>query len=157
MRKAIDAVERNDVDARYQANRRAQDIVCYLRDTLDIEKGGEIASNSDRIYEFCIQRLLDIDLNNDATPAKEVIDILEPMEAAWRELVESGAGALGPAIETSSESPDSAETIEGPNKPRLGRFGINFDHLVNKPIGQIGIVQIPATNVRDYLIDANIF
>jgi flagellar protein FliS len=38
-----------------------------------------------------LQRLLDVDLKNDARAAEEVIDLLEPLRASWRELAGSGA------------------------------------------------------------------
>ena len=86
LRKAIDAIEANDSAARHHANRRACDIIEHLHGTLDMEKGGEIAQTLDRLYPVCLQRMVDIDVRNDAQAARDVIALLEPIRDSWKEL-----------------------------------------------------------------------
>ncbi len=59
--------------------------------TLDLEKGGEIASNLEALYAYMLQRLLDVDVKNDARAAEEVIELLEPLRASWSELARTSA------------------------------------------------------------------
>lgn len=91
LKAAVQAIHRNEIEARWQNNNKAVEIINHLFMTLDLEKGGEIASNLEALYAYMLQRLLDVDLKNDARAAQEVIDLLEPVRASWRELAGSGA------------------------------------------------------------------
>lgn len=83
---AAAAIERGDIAARHNANRRAIDIVAQLWSTLDLERGGEIAANLDRLYDFAMRRLADVDMKNDAQAAHDVIGLLDPLRRSWHEL-----------------------------------------------------------------------
>jgi flagellar protein FliS len=83
---AEDAVKRRDVKARHAANRKALDIISHLTNTLDMERGGEIARNLQRLYDFMCVRLVEVDLNNDAQAARDVIGLLQPLRASWQQL-----------------------------------------------------------------------
>ncbi|MBX6323215.1 MAG: flagellar export chaperone FliS, partial [Rhodospirillaceae bacterium] len=72
LKEAIRAIEANDVQARWQANNRASEIINHLWLTLDTEAGGEIAQNLDRLYRFMMNHLVKVDLRNDPQPAAEV-------------------------------------------------------------------------------------
>ncbi len=91
LKAAVQAIHRNEIEARWQNNNKAVESINHLFMTLDLEKGGEIASNLEALYAYMLQRLLDVDLKNDARAAEEVIDLLEPVRASWRELAGSGA------------------------------------------------------------------
>ncbi len=54
--------------------------------TLDLEKGGEIASNLEALYGYMLLRLPDVDVKNDVRVAEEVIELLEPLRGSWSEL-----------------------------------------------------------------------
>ena len=54
--------------------------------TLDLEKGGEVASNLEALYGYMLLRLPDVDVNNDVRVAEEVIELLEPLRGSWSEL-----------------------------------------------------------------------
>ncbi|WP_051432140.1 flagellar export chaperone FliS [Rhodovibrio salinarum] len=86
LREAIEAVEKGEIERRWRANKRAQDIIFALYGSLDEEQGGEITRNLSQLYMFCLRRLPQVDLKNDATPAKESLEILEPLAKSWREL-----------------------------------------------------------------------
>ena len=108
--KAIDAIEQGDVSARYNANQRAANIIVHLRDILELEKGGEIAENLNRLYGFCLDRLVDTDLKNDAQAPKDVIDVLAPMEASWRELATKGPEQAASLLSGQNAAPASPDT-----------------------------------------------
>lgn len=86
--KAIDAIGRGDLDARCHGVLMATDILAQLHDALDMEKGGQIAENLDRLYRFMIARLQRVNLLNDAAAGREVLGILEPLYDSWRQLDE---------------------------------------------------------------------
>ena len=83
---AIRAIEAGDIEARWRANKRAMEIVEYLWTTLDMEKGGEIAANLEKLYHFLLTKMPDIDLHNNAQTARDAIGILEPLRRSWHTL-----------------------------------------------------------------------
>ena len=91
LNEAIAAIESGQIEDRWRANKRAMEIINHLDLTLDMDRGGEIAENLRSLYSFALRRLADVDFKNDAQAAREVIKLLEPMLASWREL------AKGPA------------------------------------------------------------
>lgn len=96
LREAVDAIEQGDIERRWRANKRATEIVIHLRATLDMDRGGEIAENLDRLYGFAMRRLRLVDMRNDPEAAKEVIQIFEPIRDSWFELSKSGASMPDP-------------------------------------------------------------
>jgi flagellar protein FliS len=86
LRETIHAIEKGDIQARFNANKRAGDIITHLWTTLDIERGGEIAANLSRLYSFMLSRLTFVDVRNDPEPAREVIALLEPLRESWNQI-----------------------------------------------------------------------
>ena len=110
LNEAIAAIESGQIEDRWRANRRAMEIINHLDLTLDMDRGGEIAENLRSLYSFALRRLADVDFKNDAQAAREVIKLLEPMLASWRELAKGGAAA---ASETTSP-PASSKAQDRP-------------------------------------------
>ena len=97
LNEAIAAIEEGRIEDRWRANKRAMEIINHLDLTLDMDRGGEIAENLRSLYSFALRRLADVDFKNDAQAAREVIKLLEPMLASWRELAKGGAAAASEA------------------------------------------------------------
>ncbi len=91
LKMAVQAIHSQKIEIRWKNNRRAQEIIKDLFTMLDMDKGGEIASNLEALYTYMLLRLPDVDINNDARAAEEVIELLEPLRASWRELARSSA------------------------------------------------------------------
>lgn len=113
---AVRAIETNDIERRFNNVTRATDIVSHLWTTLDMEKGGEIAKNLSDIYGYAFRRLPDINLNNDAEAAQDVISVLKPLSEAWNQLASQGASA-GAAAAAAARSA-SAMTSAAAARPR---------------------------------------
>jgi flagellar protein FliS len=79
---AREAIARNDVKARTEATRRALDIVVELQNTLNINEGGDIARELDRLYSYVTTRLLDV-TKGDATAADELYKLLGTLRDGW--------------------------------------------------------------------------
>ena len=86
LREAVRAIEAGDIQARFNANKRACEIITHLWTTLDIERGGEIAANLSRLYSFMLSRLAFVDVRNDPEPALEAIALLEPLRESWNQI-----------------------------------------------------------------------
>jgi flagellar protein FliS len=91
LKAAVQAIYNDDIETRWKNNHRAQEIITHLFRTLDLEKGGEVASNLEALYGYMLLRLPGVDANNDARVAEEVIELLEPLRASWNELAENSA------------------------------------------------------------------
>ncbi|GJM04250.1 MAG: B-type flagellar protein FliS [marine bacterium B5-7] len=68
-------------------------IIGGLRDSLDHEKGGEIAINLDSLYEYMTYRLMEANLKNDVAMLDEVYGLLMEIKSAWDAIAEQPAVA----------------------------------------------------------------
>jgi flagellar secretion chaperone FliS len=82
---SIEGIEANNVEAAHNNLLRAQAVINELLETIDVERGGEVARNLWRIYEFMISRLVEANLRKDAAPAREVERLLRDLLPAWEE------------------------------------------------------------------------
>ncbi len=99
---AVGAIEAGDIERRWRANSKATEIICELWQALDMEAGGEIAENLNRLYGCMMMHLTVVDTENNAQAARAVIRLLEPLRRSWHELAD-GKGANG---ESKSNSGD---------------------------------------------------
>ena len=58
-------------------------IIGGLREGLDQQRGGELASNLDRLYEYMVSRLCEANLNNDPALVDEVAGLLRNVKSGW--------------------------------------------------------------------------
>ena len=91
LRAAVDAVERGDIEERFNTTTVATELLSALFLCLDMEKGGEIASNLGALYSFILKSLPRVNLDDDAEPARQAIKLLTPLRDAWFELDATGA------------------------------------------------------------------
>jgi flagellar protein FliS len=76
-------IARNDIAEKSRQITWGMNIIQGLRTSLDAEKGGDIASNLDSLYEYMGRRLLEANVNNDAAIIDEVITLLREIKAGW--------------------------------------------------------------------------
>ena len=81
---ACAAIASGNIPARKAGISKMMGIIAHLQNTLDMERGGEIAENLDRIYTWANVRLLDAVVQNDATPVEEVRRVLGNLREAWQ-------------------------------------------------------------------------
>lgn len=86
----VEAIGQNDIERRWRANRKATEVICHLWETLDMERGGDVAVNLNQIYGFMLKRLLAVDVDNSAEAAREVIRLLQPLRKSWHEMASTG-------------------------------------------------------------------
>ena len=89
---AREAMARRDIPARRAAVSRVMAIVSELQNTLDLERGGAVAQELDRLYDWVTSRLLDATMKQDAKPIDEVIGVLETLREAWSTIARQPAG-----------------------------------------------------------------
>ncbi len=81
--KARGAIEREQLALKGEMLGKAIAIVMALRESLDFEQGGEIASNLDALYDYIAQRLLDVTRNNQLAPLDEAVSLLREIKEGW--------------------------------------------------------------------------
>jgi flagellar protein FliS len=69
------AIERNDVDLRVTALRRARGLVTELLTTLDMDKGGALAVDLAGIYQVMLAELCDVGIRRDLVMMRKLINI----------------------------------------------------------------------------------
>ena len=63
----------------------AQAVISELLETLDLERGGELARGLMQIYEYMNHRLVEANLHKDVAPAREVERLLRELLPAWEQ------------------------------------------------------------------------
>jgi flagellar protein FliS len=86
IRESVAALLLNNAEKKSIHVTKAQKIIFGLRRTLDFEKGGEVAMNLDKLYDYCIRTLTSAHCSNDREKFAEVQDILEDLLSAWKEI-----------------------------------------------------------------------
>lgn len=88
-----------DMPRRAHALRRVAAIIAECHSTLDLEKGGDVAKELDRLYSYLSERLLDVNIKKDATAIDEMHRLLTPVRNAFAEAAaQSVITAAAPAV-----------------------------------------------------------
>ena len=74
---------------------RAQAIIHEMNARLDMDKGGEIASNFRRLYDYFYRRLQEGNIKKKKSPIEEVLGHLRVLRTSWAEMLHHGPGFAG--------------------------------------------------------------
>lgn len=88
------AMDRGQVAMKGELIGKAIAIVGGLREGLDLEKGGEVAANLDRLYEYMVTRLFEANLHNTVAPLEEVAVLLRNVKSGWDAIAIHDGSAL---------------------------------------------------------------
>ena len=87
MKKAIILIEQGDIPGKGQAISKAINIISNgLQSGLNHEVGGDLAANLDSLYDYMTRRLLQANLHNDINAINEVVELLNNIADAWKEI-----------------------------------------------------------------------
>jgi len=81
---AVRELEAENYAAKGQHISRAQDILNELNAVLDVDAGGEVASNLRRLYLFMNRRLSEANAKRDPQMIREIITLMEELNQSWR-------------------------------------------------------------------------
>lgn len=76
-------IERRDVPEKVRNINWALSMIDGLRQSLDIEKGGEIANNLESLYDYMQRRLIVANAENDPSILDEVVGLMLEIKSAW--------------------------------------------------------------------------
>ena len=65
---------------------RGKSIVAELLASLDMDSGGDIALNLQRLYAYMFNTLIDANLDKDVSRIMEVVELLKQLRDAWKEV-----------------------------------------------------------------------
>lgn len=86
-------VEAENIERIHQYILKAQDIITELMASLNMDEGGEIASNLLALYSFFNQQLFQANMQKDPKPLITVREMMEELREAWQHVVNSAAAA----------------------------------------------------------------
>ncbi len=88
LKMALRELESGNYEVKGKYIGRAQDIIGELNAVLDMEAGGEIATNLRKLYNFMIQRLFEANSKKDAEMIREVIGLIEELNEGWKAIAQ---------------------------------------------------------------------
>lgn len=77
------AMSRGQVELKGMLIGKAIDIIGGLREGLNMEAGGELAANYDRLYDYMVRRLIEANRKNDVRILDEVAGLMRELKAGW--------------------------------------------------------------------------
>lgn len=77
------AIERGWTAEKGELIGKAVGIVGGLRNGLDFEKGGDLAQNLDRLYDYMTVKLTEANVHNDVARLDEVANLLREIKSGW--------------------------------------------------------------------------
>lgn len=77
------AMSRGQIEMKGMLIGKAIDIIGGLREGLNLEAGGELAANYDRLYDYMTRRLIEANRKNDARILDEVAGLMRELKAGW--------------------------------------------------------------------------
>lgn len=81
-------LEANDIPKFCRFLSKGQAIIAELMNTLDFEKGGTIARDLDRLYDFMLFYLTEANLHRDPKKIGKVIELIDTIYDAYKVIIE---------------------------------------------------------------------
>jgi flagellar protein FliS len=84
MKLAVKELQANNHEAKGKYINKARDIISELNAVLDMNAGGEIASNLRKLYCYMDNRLSEANIKRDPAMIQEVIELMEQLNNSWK-------------------------------------------------------------------------
>jgi flagellar protein FliS len=121
LKQAKAGLEAKDIQKFAKYLNKSQAIISELMLTLDFEKGGDIAKELDRLYDFMLYYLTEANLEKNPAKVQKVIELLGTIAGAYREVIE------GESKQPQSSAVGGIAAGEEPEKSVLPKAGsLNF-------------------------------
>lgn len=80
---ASTAIDRDDVKQKGEAISKAIRLLDVLKVSLDMDKGGTIATNLDVLYDYCTQKLIIANIKSEKSHVDEITGIIRELKEGW--------------------------------------------------------------------------
>jgi len=84
-RRAMDAMDRGDVETRVNELNHALTVIAHLKSVLDHQNGGEAAARFEHFYEVARGMLLSVNVNASKETLTKLIDMFSSIRSAWHQ------------------------------------------------------------------------
>lgn len=113
LRQAKAGLEGNDIPKFCRFLSKAQAIIAELMNTLDFEKGGQIARDLERLYDFILFYLTEANLYRDPERIEKSIELIETIYSAYKEIIEGNKqNANTPAADPSQKVSEAVRRVQ---------------------------------------------
>jgi flagellar protein FliS len=118
LKQAKQGVEANDIPKFARFLSKGQAIIAELMNTLDFEKGGQIAKDLDRLYDFMLFYLTEANLYRDPKRIQKTIDLIETIYGAYKEIIEGNKVQLEEKVAAAVQSQQDQPSPAVAQKPK---------------------------------------
>jgi len=91
---------------------KGQAIIAELMNTLDFEKGGQIAKDLDRLYDFMLFYTTEANLYRDGKRITKVIGLVETVYSAYKEIIEQTKNDAQQATDANKTFGDAVKRVQ---------------------------------------------
>ena len=88
MGKAQDAIEKGDIENKVKFVNKTIAIVDELQNSLDFVRGGEVARNLDRVYDYFNHELMKVGIKNDVKVLEHLCKLTRELREAWAKIAQ---------------------------------------------------------------------
>lgn len=109
---AITGIKEKDIEKKTVNIVKTEKIINELRLSLNFEKGGEIATNLDKLYDFIYTYLIEANANEDISKLEHVVKMLSTLRESWQSITNkpvNNAASVSPAAPSAVQS-DAVKT-----------------------------------------------
>ena len=82
----IESMRSQNLEKTHQSLTKAKSIISELSVSLDMEKGGEVATNLRSLYLYMFDQLIEANIRKDAAIAANVLKLLLQLREAWAQI-----------------------------------------------------------------------
>ncbi len=86
MKVTIQSIQNKDLKGKIESIYEIETIINALDSFLDFEKGGQIAENLHKIYQFILDQLIIVNAKNDIKLMEDLIEIMDILREGWEEI-----------------------------------------------------------------------
>jgi flagellar secretion chaperone FliS len=118
LRRAVNALERGDIEARSTSLKHALLVLQQLQGSLNLEQGGEAARNLSSFYTVLRGRVWEAHVKRSPEILREQISLLLDVRQAWAQVdpassLAAAAGSTGPSDQQARIGTDEEKTTAG--------------------------------------------
>jgi flagellar protein FliS len=90
---AAEAMDRGDMMGKAEAMSRAFAILSELQNTLNVQDGGEVATQLDALYAHMTERLVEANIQRSSQGIRDVVRLLRTVREGWSQIAANAASA----------------------------------------------------------------
>lgn len=104
LRSAINELTGNNIPEKALLIEKVVKIIDYLQSCLDAEKGGTIAENLNKLYDYMQIALTRANFSNDTSKMEEVLSLLSTVREGWNDVCNKKRNSDGGQMEVSADT-----------------------------------------------------